>query len=145
MGGKAKFQGGTCRKVGSKLEKKLWFFQGNQGQSFQFGSGRIEAPLLHILDPNYLSFYLKCPRKYQRTYNFDILPTLSRIGTSPPPKFSGGWILNLITSPCVHIIKVWLCKVFVFRTYFVQKLLKKNLRGGRLEPPPPPPLPLSSI
>ena len=86
---KPDFKGGTGGKIGSKLEK-LSFFQGNQGQLFQFCPGRIEAPLLHILDPNYPSFYSKCPRKYQKTYNFDIFPTLSQICTSPPPKFWDG-------------------------------------------------------
>ena len=61
MGGKARFYGGTGGKVGSKLEK-LSFFQRNQGKLFQFCTGRIEAPLLHILDANYHSFYPKCPR-----------------------------------------------------------------------------------
>ena len=49
-----------------------------------------KVPLLHILDSNYPSFYLKYPRKYQETYNFDIFPTLSQICTSPPPKVWGG-------------------------------------------------------
>ena len=44
---------------------KAVIFQGKQGQFFQVCPGRIEAPLLHILNPNYLSFYLKCPRKCQ--------------------------------------------------------------------------------
>ena len=33
------------------------------------------SPLLHIIDPNYPSFYLKCNRKYQKTDNFDISPS----------------------------------------------------------------------
>ena len=37
-------------------------------------------PLLHILDPNYPSFYLKCPIKCQKTYNFDILEKPLRVG-----------------------------------------------------------------
>ena len=45
---------------------KLSFFQGNQGQLFQFCPGRLEALILDILDPNYSSFYLKCPRKYEK-------------------------------------------------------------------------------
>ena len=73
------------RKVGSKLEK-LSFFQGNQRQLFQFCPGRIEAPFLYIPDTNYPSFYLKYPRKCQKTYNFDIFQTLSQICTSPSPK-----------------------------------------------------------
>ena len=66
------------------------FFQGNQGQLFQFYPERLEAPLLHIPDPNYPSFCLKCLRKCQKTYNFDIFQTVSQICTSPPPKFWGG-------------------------------------------------------
>ena len=54
--------------MGSKLEK-LSFFQGNQEQFFQFCPGRIEAPFLNVLDPN---SPVKCPRKCQKTYNFDI-------------------------------------------------------------------------
>ena len=46
----------------SKLEKNY-----HQGQLFQFCPGRIEDPILHILDPNYPSFDLKCPIKCQKT------------------------------------------------------------------------------
>ena len=67
--------------------KKNSFFKGNQGQLFQFCPERTEALLLHIL--HYSLFYLKCPRKYQKTYNFDIFPTLPQTCTSPPPKFWG--------------------------------------------------------
>ena len=58
------FKKGQAEKYGQNW-KKLSFFQGNQGQLFQFCPGGTEIPLLHILDLNYLSFYLKCPRKYQ--------------------------------------------------------------------------------
>ena len=51
MGRNARFQRGAGGKVGPKLEK-LSFFQGNQGQLFQVCPRRIEALLLHILDPN---------------------------------------------------------------------------------------------
>ena len=44
--------------------------------------GRKESPFLHVLDPNSPSFYVKCPRKFQKTYNFDIFPTLLQIYTS---------------------------------------------------------------
>ena len=65
-----------------KLEK-LSFLQENQRELFQFCPGRIEAPLLHILDPNYPSFYLKRPRKCQDNFNFDIFQAVSQICTSP--------------------------------------------------------------
>ena len=87
--GKPDFREGQVEKLGQN--GKLSFFQGNQEQLFQFCSGRIEARLLHILDPNYLLFYLKCPRKCQKTYNFDIFQTVSQICTSPPPKFWTGF------------------------------------------------------
>ena len=47
-------------------------FQGNQEQLFQFCPGRIGSLSLHILDPNYLSFYLNVPEYIKKTYNFDI-------------------------------------------------------------------------
>ena len=51
MGRNARCSGGTDGKVGPKLEE-LSFFQGNQGQLFQFWPGSLEALNLHILDPN---------------------------------------------------------------------------------------------
>ena len=49
---------------------------------FQFFPGTIEAPFLHVLDPNSPSFNVKCPRKCQKPYNFDIF-YFSQIYTSP--------------------------------------------------------------
>ena len=37
-----------------------------------FCLGIMEAPFLHVFDPNSPSIYVKCPRKCQKTYNFDI-------------------------------------------------------------------------
>ena len=85
--GKPDFREGQ-EKSRDKTEK-LSFFEGNQRKLFQRCPGRIEAPFLHVLDPNSPSFYVKCPRKCQKTYNFDIFPTLSQIDASPPPKFWG--------------------------------------------------------
>ena len=31
-----------------------------------------KSSFLHVLDPNSPSFYVKCPRKCRKTYNFDI-------------------------------------------------------------------------
>ena len=70
------------------------------------------APL-HILNPNYHSFYLKCPRKCQKTYNFDIFPSLSQFCTSPSLKFE-------------------LCIVWCFQLIFSQVIEEKHL-GGRLD------------
>ena len=88
--GKPDFIGGTGEKVGSKL-KKLSFSQRNQEQLFQFSPGRIEAHFLHILDLNYPSFYLKCPRICQKTYNFDIFQHF--------PKFAPLPLLNFGLAP----------------------------------------------
>ena len=54
------------RKSRGKTRKKLSFFHGNHGQLFQFYPGRIEAPSLHVFDPNSLSFYVKWPRKCRK-------------------------------------------------------------------------------
>ena len=51
VGGNVRCLGGTGGKVGLKLEKLL-FFQRNQGQLFQVFPERLEAVILHILDPN---------------------------------------------------------------------------------------------
>ena len=106
--------------------RKTVIFHGNQGQLFQFCPGRIEAPLLHIPDPNYLSFYLKCPRKYQKTYNFDIFPTLSQIRTFPPPKFWGNPQFDH-TRMCI-LLKLDYAKFGVSNSFF-QMLSKKNVWG----------------
>ena len=73
-------------KVGSKL-KNCHFSRDSRENCSNFFPRRIEAPFLHVLDPNSLSFYVKCPRKCQKTYNFDTFFTLPQIYTSPPPKF----------------------------------------------------------
>ena len=40
----------------AKNGKNCYFFQGNQGQLFQFCPEMIEALFLHILDPDYPYF-----------------------------------------------------------------------------------------
>ena len=71
----------------AKLEK--CHFPENKGQLFQFCPGRLETPFSHILDPNYPYFYLKCPRKYQRTYNFENFSNTSPNLHLTPLKFLG--------------------------------------------------------
>ena len=68
-------------KVGSKLEKMSFFSTDSRENCFNFFPGRIEAPFLHVFDPNSPSFYIKCARKCH------IILTLAQIYTSPPPKF----------------------------------------------------------
>ena len=89
--------------MGPKLEK-LSFFQGNQGQLFQFCPGRIETLFLHIPDPDYPSFYLKCPRKYQKPYNFEIFFTLPKFAPLLLPNF--GKHSKFDYNPYVYIIEV---------------------------------------
>ena len=49
-------------KSGVKTEK-LPFFPGISEEIVPIFALRIEAPLLHVLDPNSPIFYVKCPRK----------------------------------------------------------------------------------
>ena len=81
-----------------KLERKAKtgktvIFQEKLGQLFQFCPGSIETLFLHVLDLNYPSIYLKCPRKYQKTSNFDIFLHFSKFA---PPLPNLGKVLNLI-------------------------------------------------
>ena len=66
-----------------KTGKRTVIFKWNQGQFFP---GRIEAPFLHVLDTNSSSFYVDCPRKCQKTYNFDIFKHFPKF-TPLPAKF----------------------------------------------------------
>ena len=84
MGGNVRCLGGTCGNVGPKLEALI--FPGKSGAIVPICPGRLEALFLHILDPNYSSFYLKCPRKYQKAYNSDMFFTVLQICTSLPLK-----------------------------------------------------------
>ena len=65
---------------------KTVIFPEKSGQIVPFLPWKDRSTILRILDPNYLSFYLKWPRKCQKTYNFDIFSRLSQICTSPTPK-----------------------------------------------------------
>ena len=85
--GKSDFRDGQVESR-VKLERNCHFSR-KIGEIVPILSWKDRSPLLHILGRNYPSFYLKCPRKCQKTYNFDIFPTLFQICTSPPPKFWG--------------------------------------------------------
>ena len=69
-----------------KTGKNCHFSRDSRENCSIFCPGRMEAPLLYVLDPNSPSIYVKCPRKCQKTYNFDIFLHFL-IYTSPPPKF----------------------------------------------------------
>ena len=69
-------------------------------------------PFLHVLDPNSFSFYVKCPRKCQKTYNFD-----------HPPM-------------CI-LLKLHYAKFDVSRL-FCSKVIEEKSLGGLIDPPPPP-------
>ena len=73
-------------KVGSKLEKLSFFSRDIRGIVPIFAMEGYTPPFLHVLDPNSSSFYLKCPRKCQKTYNFDIFKHFPKF-TPPPPRF----------------------------------------------------------
>ena len=73
-------------KVGPKLEKLL-FFQRNQGQLFKFCSGRLEALILHILDPNYSFFYLNVPENIKKPIILTFFDTFPHLHLSLPSKF----------------------------------------------------------
>ena len=93
----------------------------------------MEASLLHVLDQNSPSIYVKWPRKCQKTYNFDNFFTLPQFYTSP--------LLNFWLNPkfnhiilCVYY-KSYFTQSFMFLDCFVQILSKKNL-GGRVSSTP---------
>ena len=93
------------------------------------------SPFLHILDPNYLSFYLKCPRKWQKTYNFNISPTLYQICTSPLLNF--GVDLKFDHIPLCVYYYCWIMQGLVFLTYFSNVIEEKPLGVDSKFPPPP--------
>ena len=63
---------GSYRWKGRVKTGKTVIFPGKSGAIFPVSPLKDRSPLLHVLDPNSPSFYVKCPRKCQNTYNFDI-------------------------------------------------------------------------
>ena len=106
---------------------KTVVFQGNQGQLFHFFPGRIEAPLLHILDPNYSSFYLKCLRKRQKSIILTFFKQFPKFAPLPLLNFAVGLKFDHIPL-CVYY-QSYIMQSLVFLTHFFQKLSKKNLWG----------------
>ena len=119
MGGKAKFYG----KVGSKKEKTGTFPEKSEA-IVQVLPWKNRSPPLHILDPNYPSFYQKCPRKCQETYNFDIFfNAFPNFGVDP--KFDN------IPPMCI-LLKLDYAKLGVSNLSFSNVIEEKPLGGGRL-------------
>ena len=69
-----------------KTGKNCHFSRDSRKNCSNFFPGRIEAPFLHVLDPNSPSFYVKYPRKCKKKKIFTFF-TLPQIYTTPPPKF----------------------------------------------------------
>ena len=133
MGGKARFWGGTGGKVGSKL--KTVFFPGKSGAIVSILPWKDISLRLHILDPIYPSFYLKCLRKCQKTHNFDIFQTVSQIYTYPSPKFWGGSKIRSDPPMCI-LLKLHYAKFGVSNLFF-SKVIEEKPLGGRLYTPTP--------
>ena len=103
-------------------------FPGKSGTIIPICPVRIETPFLHILDPNYPSFCLKCPRKYKKSYNFDIFQQFTSSHLFPAQ--ISGKILNLIISPYVYIIEVRLYP-FSAKQFRTHTLYRWGGGGGR--------------
>ena len=129
--GKPDFRKGQVGKYGQNW-KNCHFFQGNQGQWFQFCPRRIEASLLHIPDPNYPSFYLKCPRQCQKTYNLDIFKHFSKF--APLPLLNFGVDLKFDHIPPICILLKLDYANFGVSNLFYAKVIEKPL--GRLAQSP---------
>ena len=132
FGWESQILGRDRRKGRVRTGKKNCHFPGNQEKLFQFCHGMIESPLLHILNPNYRSVYLKCLRKCQKTYNFDIFQTVSQICTSPPPKFWGG--SKIWSPPPMCILSKLHYEKFGVSNLFFSKVIEERPLRGRLDP-----------
>ena len=105
-------------KVGLKLEK-LSFSQGSLGQLSQFFPRNIYP----LFDPNYPSFYLKCPKQCQKTYNSDTFSNTSQI----LGKF-------LIIPPMCILLKLDDTEFGVSNLCFSKVVKEKPLGGGSISP-----------
>ena len=94
---------------------------------FQFCPERIEAPFLHILDPNYSSFYFKCSRTCQK--NPIILTFFKQF-----PKFAPLLLLNYevdlkFDHMCI-LLKLNCAKFGVSNLFFSKVIEEKPLGVG---------------
>ena len=115
--------GGTGGKVESKLEN--CHFPEESGAIVPVLPWKDRSPLLHILHPNYPSFYLKCPRKCQKPITLTFFQQFPKFACLALVNF--GVDLKFIISSYVYIINVRLCKVWFF--CFLQNLSKKDFWG----------------
>ena len=111
--------------------RKIVIFPGKSGQLFQFCPGRIEA----LFYTFFTQIILKCPRKYQKTHNFEIFLHF--------PKFAPLLLSNFEENPKFDHIPMYVLLKFHYAKFgvsnFYQRLSKKNLWGFCSIPPPPPP------
>ena len=133
--GKPYFSEGQAEKKSQNWNERS-FFKGNHGQLLQFCPGRIEAPLLHILDPNSPSFYLKCPRKCKKTpiilAFFQYFP---KFGPLPLLHFGVGPKFDHI-SLCAYISKLDYAKFGASNLLLSKVIEEKPLGVGPIPPPP---------
>ena len=122
--GKPDFREGQAEKYGQNW--KTVIFPGESGEIVLMLPWKDRNPLLHVLDPNFPSFYVKCPRKCQKTYNFDIFPTLSQIDTSPPPRFWGKSQIWSYAPTCI-LLNLDYAKFGVSNVFFSKVIEEKPL------------------
>ena len=118
-------------KVGAKLEK-LSFSRDSRENCSNFCPGRMEAPL-HGLDPNSPSIYVKCPRKYQKVYNFDIFLHFPKFTSLPLLNFGMNPTFDHIPPMCI-LINLHM-QSLMFLNCFGQKLSSKKIWGAGSTPP----------
>ena len=92
-----------------------------------------EALLLHILDQDCPSFYLRFSRTYQETYNFDFFRHFPKF-VFFPSQFLGK-ILNLIIPPMCMLLKFDYTK-FGVSNLFSSNVIEEKPLGVWLDPPP---------
>ena len=121
--GNARCLGGTGGEIGPKLETP--FFPEISGKIVPI----LTKPSWHILDPNYSSFYLKCPRKYKKNpmiwtffWHFDKFAPFPLPNFEENPKFD-------CTLLCVYYWSLILQSL----THFFKSYGEKTF-GGLLDP-----------
>ena len=105
--------------------KNCHFSSDIRGNHSNYHPERIETPFLHVLNLNSPSYYVKCPRKCQKTYNF---LTLSQMKFTPLCLLNFGMNPKLDHIPPVCILlKLDNAKFGVSTLFFFLKLSKKNI------------------
>ena len=115
------------------LGRDWWKSRDKTGSNFC--PERMEVSFLHVLDPNSSSFYVKCPRKCQKTYNFDIFLHFPKF--TPLPLLNFGMNLKFDDIHLCAYYQSYIMQSLMFPNCFVQKLSKKKLWGVGSSLPPP--------